>query len=470
VSLPLGLGPARSTPASVQTPILILGLAGLSMHHGALGVMRSAGRLGIPVFHAQPGRRTPIGCSRYSRGGLVLPPGAGEDRVLALLREFAARHGRAILLAVDDASAMFVADHSDVLSEAFLFPAQTGGLARALADKRTMHGLCLEHAIPTPSVVFPASEADVRAHAADAVFPVVAKRIDASQPTTVRSTPNVLVASDREELLAAYRSMESPRLANVMLQEYIPGTPASNWMFNGYFDSRSECGIAFTGQKIRQSPPDAGATTLGVCLASPLLEETTRRFMRAVGYQGILDADYRLDRRDGQYKLLDVNPRIGSSFRLFVAADGTDVLRALYLDLTGEHVPMPAPASPADAAVAPAGAVPAATTTAAAATTTADSSSSTTITSTTTAQLSGRRWLVEPQDLRSCMAHVRRRELTVGAWLRSLRHIDEVAWWARDDPLPFLSMSTSLLSGRLRRRLGARRARGAPRQRHSEQR
>ncbi len=424
------------------------------------------------MFHAQPARRSPLERSRYSRGALILPVDAGGDRTLALLRQFAAEHGRAILLAVDDASAMFVADHSDALQDAFLFPAQIRGLARALADKRAMHGLCVEHAIPTPLVAFPSSEAEVRAHAADAVFPVVAKRIDASQPTASDATPNVLVAGDREELLAAYRAMESPRLPNVMLQEYIPGAPACNWMFNGYFDSRSECRLSFTGQKIRQSPPDAGATTLGVCLTSPLLEETTRRFMKAVGYQGILDADYRFDQRDGQYKLLDVNPRIGSSFRLFVAADGTDVLRALYLDLTGEHVPMPASAG---AAAAPAGTAAAPAGTAADADADADdnaaaASSTTTTTQTTTTQPSGRRWLVEPQDLRSSLIHMRCRELTVGAWLRSLRHIDETAWWARDDPLPFFAMLTSLLSGRLRRRFGARKPRVASRREHTERR
>jgi predicted ATP-grasp superfamily ATP-dependent carboligase len=211
-----------------------------------------------------------------------------------------------------------------------------------------------------------------------------------------------------------------------MLQEYIPDALDANWMFNGYFDGRSECKLSFTGQKIRQSPPDAGATTLGVCLTNTSLEETTKRFMKVVGYRGILDADYRLDHRDGQYKLLDVNPRIGSSFRLFVAADGTDVLRALYLDLTGQDVPVAV---------------------------------STAASTATTSQRSGRRWLVEPQDLRSSLIYVKRGDLTVSAWLRSLRNIDETAWWARDDPWPFVVMMTSLLAARLRRLFGARKPR-----------
>jgi predicted ATP-grasp superfamily ATP-dependent carboligase len=133
------------------------------------------------------------------------------------------------------------------------------------------------------------------------------------------------------------------------------------------------------------------------------VEETTKRLMKAIGYQGILDIGYRLDQRDGRYKLLDVNPRIGGSFRLFLAADGMDVLRALYLDMTGQEVP---PGTPQE----------------------------------------GRRWLVEPLDLASSLAYRRRGDLTVGEWLRSLRGVRETAWFAADDPLPFLALWGWLLA------------------------
>src|SRR5438445_248349 len=226
-------------------------------------------------------------------------------------------------------------------------------------------------------------------------------------------------ARDRAELLAAYRLMRSTEVSNVMLQEYIPGTAESIWMLNGYFDERSDCLLVFTGQKIRQSPPHTGATTLGVCRSNPTVEEQTKRFMKAVGYRGILDIGYRFDARDGQYKLLDVNPRIGATFRLFVGAEGMDVLRAMYLDLTGQPVP---PSTPQEE----------------------------------------RRWLVETLDVRSAVTYIRRGDITLSSWLRSLRHIDETAWWARDDPLPFLAETTSLLVSQLRKRIGRVVARSRP--------
>jgi len=48
-----------------------------------------------------------------------------------------------------------------------------------------------------------------------------------------------------------------------MLQEYIPGSSETSWMFNGYFDGESRCLFGATGYKIRQYPLSGGFTTLG---------------------------------------------------------------------------------------------------------------------------------------------------------------------------------------------------------------
>src|SRR5437660_1734734 len=123
-----------------------------------------------------------------------------------------------------------------------------------------------------------------------------------------------------------------------MLQEFIPGGPETSWMFNGYFNPSSDCLIGFTGYKIRQFPPYVGATSLGIYQRNKQVNQVTREFMKAVGYQGILDIGYRYDARDGRYKVMVVNPRIGATFRLFVVENGMDVARALYFDLTGQAV------------------------------------------------------------------------------------------------------------------------------------
>jgi D-aspartate ligase len=386
---------ARADAIETSTPIVIFGLSRGVLHHGALGIARSAGRLGIDVHRVARERWAPAAASRFGRRWVTVAEGYSDRQVLDALRSLATDVGRAILIPVDDAGSVFADTHAAALQTEFLFPKQPPGLARELSSKREMYELCVKHDVPTPRSQFPSSEAELLQLAEETVFPVVAKCINAGD--TPASSPRVVIARDEQQLLEAYRAMESPRGSNVMLQEYIPGTPESVWMFNGYFDERSDCRIGITGKKIRQSPPYTGATTLGVCEANETVHHTTTRLMKAIGYQGILDIGYRFDQRDGQYKLLDVNPRIGGSFRLFVADDGADVLRAMYLDLTGQ--PLPHGRAP-----------------------------------------EGRRWIVEPLDVASSITYRRRGDMTLPGWARSLRGVREAAWWAADDPLPFLAL------------------------------
>jgi predicted ATP-grasp superfamily ATP-dependent carboligase len=338
------------------------------------------------------------------RGWSVVAEGAPEQEVHEALGRLSAELGRAILIPADDAASVFVDDHAAELEADFLLPRQPHGLARALSSKRGMYELCQQHDIPTPHSSFPETEAEVREHAERAGYPTVVKCINAGEAPS--GAPRVMIAEDAGELIDAFRTMRAPEASNLMLQEYIPGSIETVWMFNGYFDANSECPIGLTGRKIRQSPPYTGATTLGVCLPNDTVLETTVRFMKSVGYRGILDIGYRYDSRDGKYKLLDVNPRIGGTFRLFVGENGMDVLRAMHLDLTGRPVPP-------------------------------------------TSLPAGRRWLVEPLDLSSSLVYRRRGDLTLGDWARSFRGVREAAWLAGDDPLPFLALAGQLLRERI---------------------
>ena len=124
-----------------------------------------------------------------------------------------------------------------------------------------------------------------------------------------------------------------------MLQEFIPGGIDQDWFFHGYCDAASTCRPAFTGVKERSYPAHAGLTSLGRCEPNAVLSDQVTALLGKLGYRGILDLDLRLDRRDGEYKLLDFNPRLGAQFRLFQTTAGVDVATAAYLDLTGAAIP-----------------------------------------------------------------------------------------------------------------------------------
>ena len=117
-----------------------------------------------------------------------------------------------------------------------------------------------------------------------------------------------------------------------MLQEFIPGGPGQDWFFHGYCDAAASCRPAFTGVKERSYPAHAGLTSLGRSTPNPRLRDEITGLLSRLSYRGILDLDLRWDARDGQYKLLDFNPRLGAQFRLFRDTAGVDVAIAQYLD------------------------------------------------------------------------------------------------------------------------------------------
>ena len=145
------------------------------------------------------------------------------------------------------------------------------------------------------------------------------------------------VIATAAELLALARGWgDKP---SVILQEYIPPEHAEDWIVHLYRGTGGEPLVLFTGVKVRSWPPEAGMTACAYTVSNPQLAALATRLCERVGYCGIADLDFRYDRRDGRYKLVDFNPRIGAQFRLFENAAGVDVVRALHLDLTGRPVP-----------------------------------------------------------------------------------------------------------------------------------
>jgi predicted ATP-grasp superfamily ATP-dependent carboligase len=236
-------------------------------------------------------------------------------------------------------------------------------------------------------------------------YPVVLKGIHGTR-LEARTGKRMVIVNNPGELLAAYAIMEDPTSPNLMIQEYIQGSDDSAWLFNGYFGGEAECHVAYTGRKIRQNPTYTGMTSYGTCEWNQEIAETTVCFLRAIGYHGIVDIDYRFDARDGQYKLLDVNPRIGASFRLFVTESGMDVARALYLDMTSQPVSLERPKD-------------------------------------------GRTWMVEDKDLLSSYRYIRDGRLSFRQWITSLRRVDEAGYFSFDDPIP----STYMWGNHVKRKL-----------------
>ncbi|RCW44426.1 putative ATP-grasp superfamily ATP-dependent carboligase [Halopolyspora algeriensis] len=365
-------------------------------HHGGLGVIRSLGRLGVPVYGVHEDALAPAAHSRYLHGRwLWRPEAADPDRVLDGLARLAERIGhRSVLLPTDDAGAILLAEHADRLRPWFRLPALARDLPRIVAGKDSLHRLCEEWDLPRPLTVLTDSWGEMLSFAAQVGFPLVAKLAAPWRSPAASGVRSTTIVRGGQELSALRRACDRAGGAALMLQEYLPGGPGSDWFFHGYCAADSTCLPAFTGVKERSYPAQAGLTSLGRCADNPVLRRQATDVLARLSFRGIVDLDWRRDERDGQYKLLDFNPRIGAQFRLLRDRAGIDVAVAAYLDLTGQAVPDGDP-------------------------------------------VVGRRFLVENYDPIAAFGDWRSGRIGLKDWAASLRGVDESAWFARDDLAPF---------------------------------
>nr|WP_229854511.1 ATP-grasp domain-containing protein [Streptomyces filipinensis] len=382
--------------ADREVPGLIVKFGDYPLHHGGVGAIRSLGRLGVPMYAITEDAYTPAASSRYLKKAFVWPTTGAEDPghlVEGLLR-VGRRIGRpTVLVPTDEEAAVLIAEHQEELAGSFLFPRVDPGLPRRLASKQGLHELCVEHGIAAPASAFPETYEDIVAFADTARFPVVAKNREAFVRRTRPAVGGTTRIATREGLLTLARDWGSR--PGVILQEYLPREEAEDWIVHACFDQDSSPLALFTGVKVRSWPPHAGMTANAYVVDNPELTDLTARFIKQIGYSGIIDLDLRFDRRDGQYKLLDFNPRMGAQFRLFENESGVDVVRAMHLNLTGRPVPEGE-------------------------------------------QRAGHRYIVENIDLPALLAYRRSGYTTPHAPAKASG--TELAWLAGDDPLPFLTM------------------------------
>lgn len=391
-------------PFDSSTPVLLLGC-----QLGALGAMRSLGRLGIRVYGLDSDQKAPALKSRYCAGRFIMSIDVEQpNELIENLLEISAEIGKkSILIATTDETAVFVAQYSEKLGEKFIYPKNDVAIVKELMNKKDLFGLARRVNVPTPHTEFPESIDDVRKYIKDAKFPLVLKGILGNRLQS-RTAKKMVIVETPDELIKEYTLLEDSDQPNLMLQEYIPGDDAQVWIFNGYFDSESECLNPFTGHKIRQYPVHVGCASLGICKWNKEVSDITIKFMKDINYRGILDIGYRLDPRDGKYKLLDPNPRMGQAFRIFVSPQGNDVIRDLYRDLTGQKREQ-------------------------------------------VGGTEGRRWVIEDFDLISSFDYFREGTLSFGNWVSSFRRVEEFAWFDWDDPIPFLRMLYSFIGLQLKK-------------------
>jgi D-aspartate ligase len=293
-----------------------------------LAAIRSLGRAGVRVL-AVDHRPSALGFrSRYAERFVCPDPRSNETRFVAFVRAL----GEVVVFPTHDEALNAIGRHADDLPVLAPFPAWD--VLERVQSKRVQLEQAEAEGIAIPLTHFPASAAEARTASEELGLPVLVKP---EHPVGFkqrfrRQAFRCETASDVED---AYRRAEE---FAPMVQEFIPGGDDTLYTVGSYLAADGRALGVFCGRKLRQTPRGIGTCRVGEAVWVETVVDDALALLRAYGYHGLSQVEFKRDARDGRYKLMEINPRLWQWHGL-ASACGVDLPRIAYADLVGETPP-----------------------------------------------------------------------------------------------------------------------------------
>ena len=356
-----------------------------------LGVVRSLGRRGIPVWVLNHAGHLLGAVSRYAERTLRWPL-EDDRRQLDFLLELAVHEKLQgwTLFPTDDEDVVLFARHHELLSKHYRLTTPPWDIVRWVCDKRLLYQLAQDLKLDRPWTFCPHDREELAS--VDCPFPVIVK-------PAMRLGFNRLSADkawrfeDRASLRAGYDeacTMMSSKL--LLIQELVPGWGEAQFSYAALCKDGVPL-ASVVARRTRQFPMDFGRfSTYVETVHEPQVVEPALRLLAATRITGLVEVEFKRDPRNGRFLLLDVNPRVWGWHTLSKRA-GVDFPYLLWLLATGQPVPE-------------------------------------------LRGRSGERWMRMVTDIPMAIHEILHGRLSLKTYLRSLAGPKEPAVFAWDDPLP----------------------------------
>lgn len=314
----------------------------------SMGIIRSLALKGIPVLALDTSRFVSTLHSRYCRGQICPDPVCSETKFVEYLSQIGQRMGqKAVLFVTDDFYLVLTTKYHEELERYYHFSFLSQDVLWDCIDKRRMYRRAMEADVPCPRTYWPVTMEGFEILYRNIRYPCIIKPIskfelDGENVNKMfgfikKYKSKAVRAQSRGELVSLLDKMKANGFT-VMVQEEILGGAERLYTVILYVDRDSRVLATFGGRKLRQIPPDFGGITLGERTCVPEVVELGLRFVKALGFQGICNVEFKEDPRDGQFKLIEINGRPGT-FIFLPTACGINFPYIAYLDLLGAKVP-----------------------------------------------------------------------------------------------------------------------------------
>ena len=316
--------------------------------HMGLDIARSLGQQGIQVYGIDPDSEAAGRSSKYCQ--LVLSPdpiGAEHDYVEFLLQWGKKQASKTVLFPVSDETVQICSRHRHLLHPYYEFVMPEHKVISTVASKQGLAETATLFKVPAPQSFFLKDIAEVQQVVPFLPYPVILKPSESKywhtpeiaaylRKQALSGRVKVVECHSPAELLEYYQKL-STYDNRMIIQEMIPGPDENLAYISFYLDRQSRPLAVFAGRKIRVLPIHCGSASYVQSFYDPALEHVAMQLLSNIKYQGLGGIEFKLDERDGQYKLIEFNPRFGMWDGLGVRC-GVDTPFIAYQDALGRLV------------------------------------------------------------------------------------------------------------------------------------
>ncbi len=299
---------ASEPTEEIRFPMTNVGAVVIGGDYQGLGIVRSLGRHQVPICVIDD-EHSIARFSKYTTHSVWVSDLRDERRTVDALLETGRRlklNGWVLYPTRDETVAALSRYRADI-EEIYRVPTPSWQSVQWAWDKRKTYHLARELGIPTPRSWEAKCFADARG--LDLTFPVAVKPA-IKERFFYATRAKAWRANNWSELKELFeRAAKLVGSSEVILQDLIPGDGRYQFAYCAFFKEGSSVG-SMVVRRTRQHPQEFGrASTFVESTSSQLLETMSERFLKAIDYYGLTEIEYKLDPRDGEYKLLDVNAR-----------------------------------------------------------------------------------------------------------------------------------------------------------------
>jgi D-aspartate ligase len=262
-----------------------------------------------------------------------------SDILCRTLLSFADSHPKdeLYLLGCTDEYAKVISENKGILGERYFCPCPSSHIMESVISKANFYELCGKYGIPHPKTKIINNEQELPLISNLGLpYPIIIKPSSSVEywRTPFDGMKKVYVVKDEEEARSIINKIYSSGYQNsIILQDLVPGGEDATYVLTAYSDKNANVRMLCMGHVLlgEHTPKGLGNHVAIITEFHSEVAERLASFLQNIGYTGFANFDIMYDKRDGSFRVLELNPRQGRS-NYYVTASGANIARLVVDD------------------------------------------------------------------------------------------------------------------------------------------